>query len=111
MNQMLARSRRGPGDQRGEKRRLAVVQGSIRDDGDDDIVVEIDGIATRGRSIAAAPADDLPRPLPEEVLALHSGIGRFDPTIGDLGSRRDLLGVGPPNDLKVALAIHLMRHG
>ena len=45
----------------------------------------------------------------EEVLPRHRGEGRLDLRISDAGGRRDLLPIGPPDDLQFALAIHLGR--
>src|SRR6202040_2734771 len=57
----------------------------------------------------SAPAHDVPGAGSEEVLPRHRGEGRLDLRISDPGGRRDLLRIGPPDDLQFALAIHLGR--
>src|SRR6202035_3169307 len=68
MHGMLARPRRGAGDQRGEKRWLAVIQVPFRNDRDDDVIIQKNRISGRRRDIAAAPAYDPPRTAAEELL-------------------------------------------
>jgi hypothetical protein len=62
-------------------------------------------------SVPATPRRNarLPGAGSEEVLPRHRGEGRLDLRISDAGGRRDLLPIGPPDDLQFALAIHLGR--
>src|SRR6202035_3094383 len=60
--------------------------------------------------ITAAPAHDVPGAGSEEVLPRHRGEGRLDLWISDAGGRRDLLPIGPPDDLQFALAIPSWPH-
>ena len=62
-------------------------------------------------SVPATPRRNarLPGAGSEEVLPRDRGEGRLDLRISDAGGRRDLLPIGPPDDLQFALAIHLGR--
>src|ERR1700749_1661684 len=91
------------------KRRLAVVQVALRQDPDHVVGVQVNRVGIRRRTITAAPAHDVPGAGSEEVLPRHRGEGRLDLRISDTGRRRDLLRIGPPDDLQFALAIHLDR--
>src|SRR6202045_3840153 len=71
--------------------------------------VQVNRVDIRRRTITAAPAHDVPGAGSEEVLPRHRGEGRLDLRISDAGGRRDLLPIGPPDDLQFALAIHLGR--
>src|SRR6202049_4712747 len=100
---------RGGGNQRRMKRGLAVVQVTLRQDADHAVGVQVNRVGIRRRTITAAPAHDVPGAGSEEVLPRHRGEGRLDLRISDAGGRRDLLPIGPPDDLQFALAIHLGR--
>jgi len=91
------------------KRGLAVVQVTLRQDADHVVGVQVNRVGIRRRTITAAPAHDVPGAGSEEVLPRHRGEGRLDLRISDAGCRRDLLRIGPPDDLQFALAIHLDR--
>jgi len=103
--------RRGSGDQRRMKRGLAIVQVALRHDADHVIGVQVNRVGARRGTITAAPAHDLPGARSEKVLPCNRGEGGLDPRISDAGGRRDLLRIGPPDDLQFALAIHLGRSG
>src|ERR1700731_2864353 len=107
MQDMLPWLERGGGNQRRMKRGLAVVQVTLRQDADHVVGVQVNRIGIRRRTITAAPAHDVPGAGSEEVLPRHRGEGRLDLRIS--GGRRDLLRIGPPDDLQFALAIHLGR--
>ena len=109
MQDMLPWLGRGGGNQRRMKRGLAVVQVTLRQDADHVVGVQVNRVGIRRRTITAAPAHDVPGAGSEEVLPRHRGEGRLDLRISDTGSRRDLLRIGPPDDLQFALAIHLDR--
>ena len=91
------------------KRGLAVVQVALRQDADHVVGVQVNRVGIRRRTITAAAAHDVPGAGSEEVLPRHRGEGRLDLRISDAGGRRDLLRIGPPDDLQFALAIHLGR--
>ena len=91
------------------KRGLTVVQVRLRQDADHVVGVQVNRVGIRRRTITAAPAHDVPGAGSEEVLPRHRGEGRLDLRISDAGCRRDLLRIGPPDDLQFALAIHLGR--
>src|ERR1700730_12763327 len=109
MQDMLPWLERGGGNQRRMKRGLAVVQVTLRQDADHVVGVQVNRVGIRRRTITAAPAHDVPGAGSEEVLPSHRGEGRLDSRISDAGGRRDLLRIGPPDDLRFALAIHLGR--
>ena len=109
MQDMLPWLGRGGGNQRRMKRGLAVVQVTLRQDADHVVGVQVNRVGIRRRTITAAPAHDVPGAGSEEVLPRHRGEGRLDLRISDAGGRRDLLRIGPPDDLQFALAIHLGR--
>ena len=92
------------------KRGLAIVQVALRHDADHVIGVQVNRVGTRRRAITAAPAHNLPGPRSEIVLPRNRDEGGLDPRSSDAGSRRDLLRIGPPDDLQFALAIHLGLH-
>src|SRR6202048_4634889 len=109
MQDMLPWLGRGGGNQRRMPRGLAVVQVTPRRDADHVVGVQVNRIGIRRRTITAAPAHDVPGAGAEEVPPRHRGAARLDWRISAAGGRRDLLRIGPPDDLQFALAIHLGR--
>src|SRR6202030_3653626 len=109
MQDMLPWLGRGGGNQRRMKRGLAVVQVTLRQDAEHVVGVQVNRVGIRRRTIPAAPAHDVPGAGSEEVLPRHRGEGRLELRISDADDRRDLLPIGPPDDLQFALAIFALR--
>src|SRR5215831_11963223 len=109
MYDMLSRPWRGASNQKRQERRLAVVQASLGDDADEDIVIQVDRVTARRWFVAAEPAKDRPRAAAQKILARHRRERRLNPTVGNPGRRHDLLGVGPPDDFQLCLLVHQLR--
>jgi hypothetical protein len=104
VHNMLARLRRGAGEQHGVQRRLAVIDVALREDADHVIRIEARRIGIR--DILAGPSDDRPRPGTQEIFAAHLGERCFEPPVVDPGFRHDLLRIGPPYDSQFLLFVH-----
>src|SRR4029077_10764023 len=100
MHGVLAWSWRGGSHQAGEERGLPVVEGSLRDDGNHDIVVEINRVAAWRRRITAVPPDDLPRPWTEDFFALDRRESRFDPPVAPPRGCHHTLRIGAPKNIE-----------
>lgn len=107
MDNMIAGFRCGRSDQRRKKRWLAVIEVTLWENTDQDIVIQIGRVGIRGRDIAPTPAQDRPWPAAEKGLAGHCGKSIFQSAILYARGRDDLLGVSTPYDAEPAIAIHV----
>jgi hypothetical protein len=94
------------GDQPGVQRWLTVVEVAFGNDADQYVIVKVHGISAGRRHITLPPAHDLPRSVPQKILALDRGKAGLEAAIGHSGDRHDLFGVGTPDDFLPGVAIH-----